>query len=1323
MITIYEKDATDFSTNGLGTLDPTSCEVHELLNGTWEVTLTHPIDEFGKWQRLALERIIRVPVPAGRTPAVTVMTQSASTEQVKVYQVSGVSEEYNGVLNLRTKPNTSSSIIGSYDNGTKVIRLDDTDYSGSGYTWYNVSTPDGRKGYMLSGNLSLSGSQTVSIEEAVKEVMQPKDLREQPFRIYSITPGINELTVKALHISYDLIWNTILKYEPAATDTADVVFSHLGTECIDTNHKFSFYSDLTTTAEEVVFENVNPIDAMLSTFKEKYGGELARDWYDIYMVNRVGRDTDYEIRYGKNLLALSGDINDQSCVTYIIPVGTDKDGNVLYFPDTGAHSPKWRTSQDAADFAIKRYYILNVDEAKQGDDMTKEQCYAKMEKEAQKVIDYGCDAVAYTLNVDFINLPDTEEYRNLRNILIELAMGDGVRIIGVPTINDLVLRMTEYTYDCLLKRYKSMSLGIVEDTLASVPISASQLPVGGISSKYIGRGAVGLGQIGAGAIVGGNIAANSITAGKIDADNVKTQMFFADDAWIKQGVIGGITLQDGTVKAQALDADTVDAKIANIADARIDVATIDFGQIQNVSIGSAQIAQGAVGQEALQEAIITDAYISSASADRIKANKLMIAGTDGVMYQLNVVAGQVVPEAMDETNSVLGSSITPETITTQQINVNQFFANDAVIGKLDAYLLRAGTIVPLSAALGDARQVLLGTKKFFKWSMHQYGTNLNDGTVMFITETGAVYPHITSPLSLLPQIWKERKITLAVDLKSANWADTTGSGVFIAVGMSNSDTVIQDDWHQSAYIINSSGKWTTAAENQVAGATVVNNVWHRVQHTFTLPSTGDYKGIWVWIGCAEYAHFYIQKPKLEYGNLATSWDTSVLDEELYAGTKVTITEDEFAVRTETFEVKNSQTEMSFTPSGLTTPVITADEFNGPVMQTYTGSTTVNIATMPELQQLALDLKNKYLTSDVTVNLTAGDYTGLVVFENISGAQLRINGMSSASHSIIYGYVIFRNCTSRIMTYYVDYAWSGAQEVQQGTIRVYGCLYVAICDAVITARAGTVSGWGLSCVYAEFGSKVNVLRTEFCNSNYAALANSSSIINFGACKGTGTIGSVDRTGICTVNGNSTMPYPHGSSVWTYTTNAIVLGGTPTLSSGGSPTPVVMHEYPITCEDSRNVSKPSNSDYYNWLNTNTIWQGAWWDAGVTTYYRGVLAFAVPAIAGTVQSVSLTLHRNSGGTTGKANFRVYALTSTYETGSGKTHGAGRNTSAVLGSGSVSQGSDITVPLTLTVTANSTVYLVIDYDESSVQTGYSESANTAVFARGATLTINTKE
>ena len=75
MICVYPADCTDFSTNGIGAVTPSSCTVTETLNGEWELTLTHPLDSTGKWQRLAEGCILRAPVPAAMTPQVKLAPQ------------------------------------------------------------------------------------------------------------------------------------------------------------------------------------------------------------------------------------------------------------------------------------------------------------------------------------------------------------------------------------------------------------------------------------------------------------------------------------------------------------------------------------------------------------------------------------------------------------------------------------------------------------------------------------------------------------------------------------------------------------------------------------------------------------------------------------------------------------------------------------------------------------------------------------------------------------------------------------------------------------------------------------------------------------------------------------------------------------------------------------------------------------------------------------------------------------------------------------------------------------------------------------------------
>ena len=401
MICIYPADCTDFSTNGAGVLLPQSCTVIETLNGEYELTLVHPIDEHGKWRRLIEGCILRAPVPAAMTPRVQqkAQTQTGGTD---IYRITG------GRVNLRSGPGTGYRVLKVYKKGTEVLLQEKTNAS-----WYEIVCPDGKRGFMSTKYLSFVRSES-NVQTAVAEIVESRQLRDQPFRIYRVVPELNQVTVYARHIFYDLLDNMVKSLKPLSSAMGASVVQELAASC-ESEHPFTFFSDLEGTAEEVEYANINPVEALLGEdgIVAKYSGELQRDWYDVYVVERVGSDTDIEIREGKNLLGVSYDVDLTNLTTRIMPTGEDKDGELLYLPELYVDSPH------IGDYPHPRWMHLSVSEAKEvpkGDDKkTKAQCYEELRAAAKAEYDKGCDLPTVTLNVDFINCADTEEYR-YRNI-------------------------------------------------------------------------------------------------------------------------------------------------------------------------------------------------------------------------------------------------------------------------------------------------------------------------------------------------------------------------------------------------------------------------------------------------------------------------------------------------------------------------------------------------------------------------------------------------------------------------------------------------------------------------------------------------------------------------------------------------------------------------------------------------------------------------------------------------------------------------------------------------------------------------------------------
>ncbi len=599
MICVYPADCADFSNNGLGVVTPQSCTVTETLNGEWELTLAHPLDDGGKWLRLVEGNILRAPVPAAMTPRMKLVELSSGTLIYKVTSSNGRR------LNLRTGPGTSYKSLGLYRRNTEVIVLNKTND-----TWYEVTCPDGKRGYMHTDYLAYARTET-AVTDATNNVVEQSQLRDQPFRIYRVVPDLNKVTVYARHIFYDQMENMIQNYSPSSTETGAAVVLNLPGKCLSEN-TFTYYSDLETTAEEVSINNKNPVEALLGDegIVSRYHGELARDWFDVYVVQRVGSDTNVQIREKKNLLGVSYDVDISSVVTRIMPTGQDADGNALYLPELFLDSPHIDS------YPAPKWIHLEVNDAKEvkkGDGKkTREQCYEEMRKAARAEFEAGCDLPTVTLKVDFINCASTVEYAQYA-ALQDVFLGDSVTVLAPRIGLSVSMRMTQYTYDCLQKKYTAMTLGTSEDTLEGNLISARQLAGGSITGSKLALNSVGTGQIQGGAVGAAQIQMAAInTAHIIDAA--------ITNAKIGEAAVGTANIQNAAVgTAKIKDMAVTRAKIAEaaIGSAQIEDAAITRAKIGDAAIGSAQIDEGVItaahiGKGEIQEAHIQDAAITTA---------------------------------------------------------------------------------------------------------------------------------------------------------------------------------------------------------------------------------------------------------------------------------------------------------------------------------------------------------------------------------------------------------------------------------------------------------------------------------------------------------------------------------------------------------------------------------------------------------------------------------------------------------------------------------------------------------------------------------------
>ena len=714
MICVYSADCTDFSNNGLGVLCPQSAEVSETMNGSYELMLVHPQDDAGKWRRLAEGRIIRAPVPAALTPILTMETSASPAGEV--WRVS----THRDPLRLRSGTGTKYKILAKYKKGTEVIVLDKSNSS-----WYEVSCPDGKRGYMSKSYLTYVRTMP-SVAQEAQTVMEARQLRDQPFRIYRIVPELDKFTVYARHIFYDLLENMVQSYKPSANQAGASVVQGLSAACLS-EHPFCFYSDLESKAEEVAFENKNPVDCLLGDegLIAKYGGELVRDWYDVFIVKRAGADTNIQIREGKNLTGIKYDLDLTDVVTRIMPTGQDADGNLLYLPELYLDSP------NIGLYPFPKWYHLDVSEAKEvksgKDKKTKAQCYAAMREAAQAEFDNDCDLPDVTLNVDFVNVTDTEEYRPY-GFLQNIFLGDAVRVITKRVGVSVSMRMTEYTYDCLKRKYTKMSLGTVADTVAANTITSRQLPSGIITGSKLALHSVGTGQLQDGSV--GSLQIQNAAVGNahiqtaaVEAANIKEAAIeFAHIAQatvqaLHAGAIEATAAKIDTLKASDIETDTLAAALAAFTVLTCGTATFDAATVKHLVSESMNLEYGAAGQVFIRNLAVEYAQMVGAAI-----GNLCIKASDGNYYSIDVdesgnVTGtqtSVSSEEIAAGQTEAGQVILEMSITASDINTGNLLATFALVNHIDAARLDVDALFARRAFIDALNTSMIQSQDFIE---------------------------------------------------------------------------------------------------------------------------------------------------------------------------------------------------------------------------------------------------------------------------------------------------------------------------------------------------------------------------------------------------------------------------------------------------------------------------------------------------------------------------------------------------------------------------------------------------------------------------------
>ena len=203
-----------------------------------------------------------------------------------------------------------------------------------------------------------------------------------------------------------------------------------------------------------------------NSFLNRWGGEVQRRGYTIYINKRIGTDRGFTIREGKNLTGFEGTSNIDNLVTRARGQGYNGIlGNYIDSPLIGAYNRIYTSVIKYEDVKVKDEYN------NEGYD-TLAQAQAELDRRIKEEFSKNdIDKIKASYTINFVQLEKTEEYKNY--IAAErLFIGDTSRVY-IPKLNvDIKVRAMNRKYDILAQKTKEIKLS---NYIEAKPLSIKQI--------------------------------------------------------------------------------------------------------------------------------------------------------------------------------------------------------------------------------------------------------------------------------------------------------------------------------------------------------------------------------------------------------------------------------------------------------------------------------------------------------------------------------------------------------------------------------------------------------------------------------------------------------------------------------------------------------------------------------------------------------------------------------------------------------------------------------------------------------------------------------
>ena len=309
---------------------------------------------------------------------------------------------------------------------------------------------EGRNGeFVLSMRYPVDGAHFSDIQHG-RFIYAYADSRKkaQAFEITRVSrPLRGQVEIDAEHISYRLNNTPFMPFSAQGVAHALNGFKqNAAEEC-----PFTFWTNKTSQSSYVA-KIPGAIRSFLGgrqgSILDVFGGEYEWDNWTVKLWDARGKDNGVVLRYGKNITDLRQEENISTTYTGICPYWTSSEGQVVTIPEKVVHS------SNAGNFPYQR--TVPIDFTEKFENAPSE---AQLRAAAQAYVrNTGFGVPKVSLEVSFVNLTDTEEYKDILP-LQTVSLCDTVTVqfekLGVNVKSKVVA--TEW--DVLAERYNSIEIG------------------------------------------------------------------------------------------------------------------------------------------------------------------------------------------------------------------------------------------------------------------------------------------------------------------------------------------------------------------------------------------------------------------------------------------------------------------------------------------------------------------------------------------------------------------------------------------------------------------------------------------------------------------------------------------------------------------------------------------------------------------------------------------------------------------------------------------------------------------------------------------------